>query len=90
VGRPFKLGGTEAGSNGPGRSPEPLNPAETSKRAVAGGKTLIEAGAELRTPDGEVGGLPEEGDGGDGARPESPPAIPWPAARPVARKPFKL
>lgn len=66
------------------------NPATTAKRAQDDGTTLTEAAAAGMTPDFEVdSNAPEEGKG-DGARPTYPTANPWPPAKPVAHKPFKL
>ena len=91
-GKPFNVGAQPARTN-PGASGQvqrkPYNPAETAKHAQADDVSLVEAGQEHRQPDGDVGGAPEQ-DSEDGARPFHEPANPWPAAKPVAKKPFKL
>lgn len=88
---PFNLGAQPAQRN-PGSDKQAqrtsMNPAKTAKTAQAEGKTLTEAAVEDQSPDGDVGSMtPEEG---DGQRPVYPTANPWPAAKAVAHKPFKV
>jgi hypothetical protein len=67
--------------------------AQTARKAE-GKKTLVEAAAEEMAPDYEVGStVPKRMDpdqSGAGARPTNAPRLPWPAAKPVAHKPFKV
>jgi hypothetical protein len=58
------------------------------QRAADADVTLSEAGAEVMTADGEVGGVQEEPKD-PGGRPVYKPAIPWPAAQ-NGRKPYKI
>jgi hypothetical protein len=87
---PFKLSTPAAqNTNAPGARPS-FNQAEAAKIAATEGETLTEVGAEHMQPDGEIGaGAPDQGSE-DGARPAYKPAIPWPAAKAVSHKPFKI
>lgn len=91
MGKPFKVGAQPARKN-PGDQAQRVatNPATTAKKAQDNGETLLETAAGEMTPDFDVeSNTPEEGKG-DGARPTYPTANPWPEAKPVAHKPFKL
>jgi len=69
----------------------PYNPAKTAKHAMTEGETLVEAGQENMQPDGDVGdATPDEAGQEHCERPVYPAANPWPAAKAVAHKPFKL
>lgn len=85
--KPFKLGG--AGKPAKVADRPRYNQAETNKKAV-GDKTLVEAGQEEMQPDMELDSTAAEEGELDGERPCHKVANPWPAAKPVSHKPFKL
>ena len=96
-GKPFKLNGDAAGNaSAAGANGRPrFSIAETNKHAVDEGETLIEAGQENMQPDMEIDSTRPAEAGqphGEGhpQRPAFPVANPWPAAKPVAHKPFKV
>jgi hypothetical protein len=51
---PFKLHDASGDAINKAKTPESYNPAETAKKAVAAGETLVEAGQEEMTTDGET------------------------------------
>jgi hypothetical protein len=97
--KPFNVGGSavnpalrRAAVNPLPKSPA-VQPAKTAALAE-GKKTLVEAAAEEMAADYEVGSaVSEQMDPdqiGDGVRPTYKAALPWPTAKAVGHKPFKL
>jgi hypothetical protein len=94
MGKPFAVGRQPAAKNhGDGPTKPAVNEATTAKKAE-GKRTLMEAAAETMAPDYEVGSAaPQKMDPdqqGEGTRPTYEDRIPWPPAKTVAHKPFKL
>ena len=94
---PFNLSNVPARNPGSDKQAQrvPHSPAKTAKHAAAEGETLLEAAVEEAPPVGDVGSnTPQEAgnEHGEGhvQRPVYPAANPWPEAKPVAHKPFKL
>jgi hypothetical protein len=90
-------GSAPAGFNGGAKqAPRPRhNAAETAKHAQSEGETLVEAAAESMVPDYEVSSaVPHEAGQSHGEghpqRPTYERSNPWPEAKPVAHKPFKI
>ena len=86
--KPFTVSVPAARNVGEAPAQKPQSAAAAQERSDREGVTLVEAGVEVMTADGEVGGL-QEAPNDDGARPVYKPAIPWPAAK-NGHKPFKV
>lgn len=86
--KPYTVSSPAPANVGKPAAQTPQSAGAAHERAEDEGVTLAEAGAEVMTADGEVGGL-QEGPTDDGGRPTYKPAIPWPAAK-SGHKPFKV
>jgi hypothetical protein len=91
--KPFTTHEPAARNAGDGPAKPAVKDAQTAAKAE-GRKTLVQAAAEAMAPDYEVGSAAakriDTDQDGDGARPTHAPRLPWPAAKPVAHKPFKV
>lgn len=88
--KPYKLH-EPAGTNVNAPAPRPkYDMAQAAPDAESRKHTLTEVAAENMQPDGDIGGMASNVGGMPGERQETIPAIKWPPAPGVSKKPFKV